>query len=87
MPKETSALCGGLRRIGWNVPDSQGTMFVWAKIPKGYASSFEFLYAACGERPVFWSHREVRLAVQAKGYVRMALVADLSGDRRNSGSA
>ena len=36
------ALCSGLRKIGWNVPDSQGTMFVWAKIPKGYASSFDF---------------------------------------------
>ena len=33
------ALCGGLRSIGWNVPDAQGTMFVWAKVPKGYASS------------------------------------------------
>ena len=36
------ALCGGLRSIGWNVPDAQGTMFVWAKVPKGYASSAEF---------------------------------------------
>ena len=27
------ALCGGLRSIGWNVPDSHGSMFVWAKIP------------------------------------------------------
>ena len=31
-------LCGGLRRIGWDVRDSQGTMFVWAKIPEGYLS-------------------------------------------------
>ena len=23
------------RRIGWDVRDSQGTMFVWAKIPEG----------------------------------------------------
>ena len=27
------ALCGGLREIGWNKPDSQGTMFVWGRIP------------------------------------------------------
>ena len=25
------ALCGGLRSIGWNVPDSKGTMFVWRR--------------------------------------------------------
>ena len=36
------ALCGGLRSIGWDVPDSQGTMFVWAKIPEGYESSADF---------------------------------------------
>ncbi|MFQ7527714.1 MAG: aminotransferase class I/II-fold pyridoxal phosphate-dependent enzyme [Mediterraneibacter gnavus] len=75
--KRNQALCGGLRRIGWNVPDSQGTMFVWAKIPEGYASSFEFCMRALWRRQVFWSHREVRLAVQGEGYVRMALVADL----------
>ena len=28
------ALCGGLRSIGWNVPDSHGSMFVWAPIPE-----------------------------------------------------
>ena len=37
------ALCGGLRRIGWHVPDSKGTMFVWAKIPDGFASSADFV--------------------------------------------
>ena len=36
------ALCGGFRSIGWDVPDSEGTMFVWAPIPKGYASKREF---------------------------------------------
>ena len=40
--KRHDALCGGLRRIGWNVPDSHGTMFVWAKLPDGYDDSFEF---------------------------------------------
>ena len=36
------ALCGGLRSIGWNVPDAQGTMFVWAKIPERFVSSVDF---------------------------------------------
>ena len=39
------ALCGGLRSIGWNVPDSQGSMFVWAPIPEKYSSSAEFCFA------------------------------------------
>ena len=36
------ALCSGLRRIGWNVRDSKGTMFAWAKIPPKFKTSREF---------------------------------------------
>ena len=36
------ALCGGLRSIGWNVPDSHGSMFVWAPIPDRYETSMDF---------------------------------------------
>lgn len=41
--KRNQALCGGLRSIGWNVPDSEGTMFVWAPLPDGYTDSNEFV--------------------------------------------
>ncbi len=34
--KRRDALCGGLRAIGWNIPDSEGTMFVWGAIPERY---------------------------------------------------
>ena len=37
------ALCGGLRSIGWDVRDSQGTMFAWARIPEGFSSSQQFV--------------------------------------------
>lgn len=40
--KRRNALCGGLRNIGWNVPDSQGSMFVWAPIPDKYETSYDF---------------------------------------------
>ena len=33
------ALCKGLRSIGWDIRDSEGTMFAWAKIPAGFHSS------------------------------------------------
>lgn len=36
------ALCGGLNSIGWKTPYSEGTMFVWAPLPKGYTSSEKF---------------------------------------------
>lgn len=38
------ALCGGLRSIGWEVPDSEGSMFVWARLPAGYINSAEFCF-------------------------------------------
>lgn len=34
--KRRDALCGGLRSIGWNIQDSEGTMFVWGAIPETY---------------------------------------------------
>ena len=36
------ALCGGLRSIGWDVPDSHGSMFVWAPLPEGRTDSMAF---------------------------------------------
>jgi len=44
-------LCDGLCKIGWNVPKSKGSMFVWAPLPKGYTDSMEFcmeLLEKCG---------------------------------------
>lgn len=40
--RRRDALCGGFRSIGWNVPDSEGTMFVWAPIPEHYSDSVTF---------------------------------------------
>lgn len=34
--KRRDALCGGFRRIGWDIPDSEGTMFAWGRIPKAF---------------------------------------------------
>ena len=34
--KRRDALCGGLRSIGWNIQDSEGTMFAWGAIPEKY---------------------------------------------------
>lgn len=69
------ALCGGLRKIGWNVPDSQGTMFVWAKIPEGYESSADFCIRLMERTGVIVTPGSA-FGSEGKGYVRMALVVD-----------
>ena len=69
------AICGGLRKIGWNVPDSQGTMFVWAKIPEGYESSADFCIRLMERTGVIVTPGSA-FGSEGEGYVRMALVVD-----------
>ena len=70
------ALCGGLRNIGWNVPDSQGTMFVWARIPEGYESSADFCMKLMEQTGVIVTPGSA-FGSNGEGFVRMALVVDL----------
>lgn len=67
------ALCGGLRRIGWQVPDSKGSMFVWAKIPQGYTSSAQFTLDLMDKTGVICVPG-LSFGEQGEGYVRFALV-------------
>ncbi len=39
------ALVDGLNSLGWNLPKPQGTFYVWAPIPPGYATSADFCAA------------------------------------------
>lgn len=73
--KRNRMLCGGLRELGWNVPDSQGTMFVWAPIPKGYESSFEFCMELMEKTGIIVTPGSA-FGEHGEGYVRMALVAN-----------
>lgn len=67
------ALCGGLRSIGWDVPDAAGTMFVWAKLPEGYTSSVDFTMELMEKTGVIVVPG-VSFGELGEGYVRMALV-------------
>lgn len=67
------ALCGGLRRIGWNVPDAQGTMFVWAKVPARFSSSVDFVMELMEKTGVICVPGD-SFGAGGRGYVRFALV-------------
>ena len=67
------ALCGGLRSIGWDVPDAQGTMFVWAKIPDRFAASGDFGVELMEKTGVIVVPGSA-FGAQGEGYVRFALV-------------
>lgn len=67
------ALCGGFRSLGWEVPDSEGTMFVWAPIPKPYVSSEQFVLDLM-ERAGVICVPGSSFGSLGEGYVRFALV-------------
>lgn len=71
--RRNQALCGGLRSIGWNVPDSQGTMFVWAPLPEGYRDSAAFTLELMEKTGMIVTPGSA-FGDLGEGYVRMALV-------------
>ena len=70
--RRRDALCGGLRGIGWNVPDSHGSMFVWAPVPAGYKTSMEFCLALIDKAGVICTPGS-SFGPSGEGYVRFAL--------------
>ena len=70
--RRRDALCGGLRSIGWDVPNSKGTMFVWAHIPDGYSSTEEFWEALVDKAGVLCTPGTA-FGPLGEGYVRFAL--------------
>lgn len=71
--RRNQALCGGFRSIGWNVPDSEGTMFVWAPLPEGYDHSETFVMELM-ERSGVICVPGSSFGSLGEGFVRFALV-------------
>ena len=71
--RRRDAFCGGLRQAGWNVPDSQGTMFVWAPVPAGHGNSAAFARELLQKTGVLCTPGH-SFGPHGEGYVRFALV-------------
>lgn len=71
--RRRDALCGGFRSIGWNVPDSQGSMFAWAPIPEHYSDSVTFCMDLM-ERSGLICTPGSAFGSLGEGHVRFALV-------------
>lgn len=68
------ALCKGFSRIGWQVPDSEGTMFAWARIPDRYGDDDVRFVMELMERTGVLCTPGSSFGSLGKGYVRFALV-------------
>ncbi len=71
--KRRDALLSGLKKYGWDIPKSQGTMFVWAPLPKGFTDSKKFCEDLVKETGVLCTPG-IAFGPHGEGYVRFALV-------------
>lgn len=70
--RRRDALCGGLREIGWQIEDSEGTMFAWAKIPPKFEDDVEFVMTLLERTGVLCTPGS-SFGSLGKGHVRFAL--------------
>ncbi len=68
-----NVLCNGLNAIGWKVDKSEATMFVWAKIPKGYSDCASFAMELVERAGVLVTPGSA-FGPSGEGFVRIALV-------------
>lgn len=71
--RRRDALCQGLKKYGWEIPNNDGTMFVWAPLPKGYTDSNEFCKLLVNTTGVL-ATPGVSFGPRGEGYIRFALV-------------
>ena len=71
--KRRDALCGGLRSIGWDIKDSEGTMFVWGAIPEKYGTDDVAFVMELMERSGVLCTPGSSFGSLGKGHVRFAL--------------
>ena len=70
--RRRDTLCGCLRKIGWPMEDSEGTMFAWAKIPAGYTDDVAFVMELVEKSGVLCTPGS-SFGTLGKGHVRFAL--------------
>lgn len=70
--RRRDTLCGGLRKIGWQIENSEGTMFAWAKIPDAYTDDVAFVMELVEKSGVLCTPGS-SFGSLGRGYVRFAL--------------
>ncbi|MDR4886783.1 LL-diaminopimelate aminotransferase [Fredinandcohnia sp. QZ13] len=70
--KRRDLLVNGLADVGWQVESPKASMFIWAKIPKGFTST-EFTYRLIDEAGIVVTPGNA-FGPNGEGYVRIGLV-------------
>ncbi|MFX4260822.1 LL-diaminopimelate aminotransferase [Pelotomaculum propionicicum] len=73
--RRRDVLVDGLAEIGWRMPKPSASMFIWAPLPPGYSSSFDFVSDLLEKAGVVVIPGGA-FGRQGEGYVRIAMVKD-----------
>ncbi len=79
--RRRNTLRDGLDSIGWKGLVSEGTMFAWAPLPKGYTNSNDFVLELIDKAGVFCVPGSV-FGSLGEGYIRIALVQNVEGMKK-----
>lgn len=79
--RRRDCLAEGLRRVGWDVPDCDSTMFTWYPLPKGYTDDVAFTFELLDRTGVICVPGS-SFGARGKGFVRFALVQPTEGLER-----
>lgn len=75
--RRRDVLVDGLAACGWHMPKPQASMFVWAPLPPGYTSSWQFCLELLDKAGVIVIPG-VAFGARGEGYVRIGLVQEES---------
>lgn len=73
--RRRDVLVDGLAEIGWHMPKPSASMFIWAPLPPGYTSSYDFVSDLLEKAGVVVIPGGA-FGRQGEGYVRIAMVKD-----------
>ena len=63
------------QEIGWNIKETKGTMFIWAKIPSLYQKSIDFVNDLFEQTGILFIPGSA-FGSEGEGYIRIALIKD-----------
>lgn len=64
------------KKIGWKIDKTNGTMFIWAKIPDKYKASFDFVDDLFNQTGILFVPGSA-FGSYGEGFVRIALIQDI----------
>lgn len=74
--KRRDAFLDNAKKIGWEIEESKGTMFIWAKIPNKYKTSIDFVNDLFDQTGVLFIPGSA-FGTYGEGFVRIALIQDV----------